>query len=557
MPEQNRTDPYVRPDAPSGRFFIPHAGTFSGIYASPARTYRWWYDEALRNSLEDARAMRRDAFIFGLLRARQMPTAQLPYSIEVDDISDPIQRVLAREIKNIIDNIPRIRRIFLHLLEAIWYGRFGVQLKYGIRRIDGQDYYMPVDSHPVSGDKIVFKWSGVPGILINPVTLSFPDFQYYQSLKQEVVDRGVAIFLYERQWRDQFIIHKHEPEDLDYLEGELAGSIHGLGLRSRIYWLWWLRQEIIAWLLNYLQRVGAGGIIEIPYELGNDDSYKAAQEIEQRLAQSNIVYVPQVLGRDTNYLHLRITPPNHAGSQIFIEIVKDYERKITQAILGVHQLERAYGYGVHMFMLKMLSHTIAYDANLLQETLTTDLVDPLIRYNFPGVYGKYNVRFRFDASQMHVEEVLKNIKMAFDMGLTIKADDLRKKLGISTPKQGDEILSRTLHQPTYATPFMSGVVQPHMMRRKDYIIHEVNRFISSANTIPSPELLSRIVKEASETHMASVLHAIESGLDIPEEVKSEYEHVGDIITQRSNEDKAMNNGQSKNDATTNSKTRRE
>src|SRR6185437_16104067 len=86
-------------------------------------------------------------------------------------------------------------------------------------------------------------------------------------------DRGRAIFLRDPYWRDRFIISEFEPSDFDWMfEGSFAGGVHGVGLRSRLYWGWKLRTTLLGWTVDALQRIGVNGMLYGYYEDGNPES---------------------------------------------------------------------------------------------------------------------------------------------------------------------------------------------------------------------------------------------------------------------------------------------
>src|SRR5438477_471847 len=118
-------------------FALKQVHTFQGMVAGVAKTYRANFDEALRNSLETARAMRRDGFLTALLRERQMPTARSKWHVEPDDKDDLGQKTAAALVTAAIKKIPYFTRYRLQLLEAIWYGRYACQHVIRRRPCDG------------------------------------------------------------------------------------------------------------------------------------------------------------------------------------------------------------------------------------------------------------------------------------------------------------------------------------------------------------------------------------------------------------------------------------
>ena len=77
--------PIAEPHAENGKvpgegaFPLAHFQTFNSIVNYVSRTYRWRFDEALRDSLQNSLAMRRDPVVMHALRMRQIPTAQLSW----------------------------------------------------------------------------------------------------------------------------------------------------------------------------------------------------------------------------------------------------------------------------------------------------------------------------------------------------------------------------------------------------------------------------------------------------------------------------------------------
>lgn len=123
----------ARPDGSPvpGGIAIPHAFTFVARHGGAWNTY-WHdrFDEALRHAREDAEVMRRDGYLMALLQERQLAVSGLPWHLEVPDRRDPYQRRVRDGLAQIIRGIPQFRRIVKWLLEAIWYGRYGVQVEW-------------------------------------------------------------------------------------------------------------------------------------------------------------------------------------------------------------------------------------------------------------------------------------------------------------------------------------------------------------------------------------------------------------------------------------------
>ncbi len=421
-----------------GKWVIGHPYTFTSIINIVSRSYRWAFDEALRDSWTNSLAMRRDPVIMDALRSRQLPTTQLEWEIQGDNPDDADEQQAIKGLTEICKAIPRVQEIKKQLLEALFYGRYGVQFLPEWDWSTGKKRMIIRHHFPVNGDKIIYKYSGRIGILVHSwFTPDHPE-------QLEITDRGRAYFLNELE-REQFIVHRFEPEDADFYEGEFAGQIYGVGLRSRLYWFWWLRSEVSAWLMDYLERVGAGGILIYWYEAGNTKSEISARDAAANADRDQALILPRPIGKEGQGPGVQQIEPSESGSNLLKTLITEYfDSVIRNYILGQTLTTRTGSTGMGSKVAEAhedtFSRIIKDDALCLGDTLTEDLLSVLQKYNYPRCRSK--LRWAFSPEKPNPKEFLDAAKSFFEMGGEIDEDQLRKVIGLSAPKPGAKVLKK-------------------------------------------------------------------------------------------------------------------
>jgi ParB-like chromosome segregation protein Spo0J/Sec-independent protein translocase protein TatA len=303
---------------------------------------------------------------------------------------------------------------------------------------------------PVNGDKIQFQWDGTPGIQINASEAS----RYPQDAILGT-DRFPVLALNRSQWRQQFIIHSHEVDDADYYEGEMAGAVEGVGLRSQIYWAWWLRDEMLSWCVDFMRKVGTLGLLIFRYESGNKEA-KAAAEANARTASQRVaITMPVVGGRDNGMTSgIEHIPANTGGVETLQDMIANYfERHMERLIVGQSMSSGGGGAGglEGDGRANLAADTkwqlLKFDAENLAETLTTDLVRPLAKMNFPD--AKFDIKFEFVIESPENEKKMQAVANACSLGVTFRMDDVRELTGMEAPDEGDETVGG---QPQQQTP---------------------------------------------------------------------------------------------------------
>jgi hypothetical protein len=419
-----------------GRLAIPHFESFASIVNLASRTYRYAFDEALKHSGQNALAIRRDPVVMDALRSRQIPLSQLPWHVEVDNDQDVKQVAASKDITEVLKRFPRWQQFLIHLSEALFYGRYGSQLVYQWDWSSGGRKRLVVRDHrPINGDKLIFRYSGEVGVLVHSM---FPG-------TWQVTDNGRAHFFTPEE-REQVVIHRHEPEDADFYDGDLAGGVHGVGIRSRLYWLWFLRSQVTSWMMNYLQRVGAGGFTIYFYEMGNPKSRDEVKAAAEEQFQDNTILFPRYRDNTTGGPGIQRIEPSTAGAQLLQVLITQYFDEIIRRFILGQNLTREVGSGglggkTGELDLATTNRVIKYDAVNLQETITEDLVRVLLRYMHPDVPER-SVRFVFDVDKPNSGEVLGAAQAFYEMGGTIDEDEIRSVLGLSKPSPGAPMLAK-------------------------------------------------------------------------------------------------------------------
>lgn len=435
---------------PESTAALPHVLTFASIMQSANRVYSWRWDEALRNSREDALGMRRDAFIMAILQERKLATAQFNWHLEPEDETDESQNQAADDISKLIRRTPYLTKLFYSLLDAVWYGRFGVQVVWAWRDVAGKKTLLPVRWVPVNGDKIQYRFrmakdgpwieDGTPVVLVH----SSEADQLYKA-RTVLTDRARGLLLADPYWRERFIIHQHELDDADFFEGEMAGTVHGVGVRSRIYWLDWLRKEWLSNVSDYIERVGQGMLI-FYYEQSNPQSRTDAIEAANKQSDKTVIVWPRPIGNEKQGAGVEFLSVPTSGSEILLKLQEHLESIIERYIIGQSASSKsdASGMGTHDNSLQADTkyRLVRFDALNLQDTLTVDFVRVLKKWNLPPDHPAQHAElyFRFDIDKPDPDKLLGGAQKLTSMGVTLKADELRGIAGLSKPEEGDEVV---------------------------------------------------------------------------------------------------------------------
>lgn len=435
-----------------GMWTLPHYQTFVAFMNTMSRTYWWTMDEALNDSITNSEAMRNDIVIRDALTTRYRPVCQLEYQLEPQDKADRMQVAWAAKLTNILKDIPYFQQFKRNLLEAIFFGKYGVQplfkwdYELGYKRMVVKRWY------PVHGDKIVFKWDGTPGILINAAFCS--------QVSHEYTERGPAHFLTPAE-EDSFIWHEFEMEDASYLKPEYAGTIHGSGYRGRIYWYWWLRQNVQRFMMNFLKKAGNGYLL-VAYPSGNVAAKTAAQQSIEGQDGNNVVYVP-VNHQAGEKLAEVVThvPVSMTGAQMQWTVITGLNELLRMSIVGETLTSRAENTGLGSNLGEQHGITsderVKYDAQDL-ETPMQKLVKLLNKKNCPL---NPCPRYTHLCDKRNPEEVINAVNSALDVGMPVPMSWFQDQLGIPKPIDNEPILARI--QPMQPTAMSNTPAQTPMV----------------------------------------------------------------------------------------------
>jgi hypothetical protein len=432
-----------------GQHPLPHVMTMQGLVATVSRVYRM-DDEALRDSLQNARYMELDVGIRECLEARWRSTALLNWHLEPDNPSSTEQVDFCAHFTKILKKIPEFMQFRETLLRATWYGRYAASCRYNWGQLGPTEWALwPHDWRPVHGDKLVFRLDDGDhtrnpqqvGVRIG-YTLGDRVGGYGDRI--EVSDRG-RVYMYTEAERKLLVIHRHQREDAAFEDLAAAGKINGTGLRSRIYWEWVQKQETLRWMMEYLER-SAFGVGLWYYPEGNDAAKSAMVEAANKQIQNfrNQIFVPVPNDGSGNTYGLQHVETGMAGmAQIQELVTKYFGHRIKRLILGQTLTSESEGGGlgsdgiarVHLGTFKDI---VTYDARNLEETISNQLVGVIKAFNFPR--ANFGVRFVIETEEIDSDERLQQVQMAWGMGARISEKKVLDAIGLAVPGEDDVTL---------------------------------------------------------------------------------------------------------------------
>jgi DNA topoisomerase IB len=430
-----------------GRWAVPQVQTFAGLVSNIARAYRN-PDEAFKNSLDNARYMRNDLLIMECLEARQRAVAGLNWHLEVDGPDAKNHKALQERLTGILKRTPRFTEYRRSILDALWYGRQANQHKFGfVVRNGRKDIYIK-KWLPIMGDKLVFRMDDGRnehpedqiGVRVGPM---FREGDLIDGRMVVPTEAGMAVFLapYER---NLIAVHKHMIEDGAYEDPLSSGSIHGIGIRSRIYWTWFQKQELLGLFMEYLERSALG--FEIWYYDDGNPSGRADTEAaaKNRIGRRNIVLFPVKPGEERSYFVEHIEP-GAAGAEALQRVLSEYfghqiKRYILGQTLSSEAAATGLGSGVAELHLQTLLDIVKYDATNLEETITTDVLDQLKILNDRDA-ANVDIRFVIETENKNADQQLAAYERAWNMGAKIPEKDVMEAISSRMPEPGEPVLS--------------------------------------------------------------------------------------------------------------------
>jgi hypothetical protein len=336
----------------------------------------------------------------------------------------------------VVRKIPKYYSMLVSLLEAIWYGRAAVQVSWHEIVYDTYTVTAIRSWNPVNGDKIRYKWDGTPGIMVNA---AIDDSEHAQF-----TDLGLVHWLYDERDRAQFVIANYEPEDADFFQGELAGGVYGVGLRSRLYWIWHLKATVLSYMLDYLQLTGSNGLLVFFYEEGNAKSLEEVRTAVTTQMGQHVLLLPRRRDGGQGGPGVMQIPPTGNGIQLFEALVNGYfDNLIQSTILGQPLIVTSgksslANYSIHT---DAFGRVIKYDASMLEHVINTEIIHRILRHSFPTLPQDMYPSFTFIMEPPNADAMLQYATTLYQMGIPIDADQLRNIVGLAKPADDEPTVS--------------------------------------------------------------------------------------------------------------------
>ena len=415
-----------------GRWGVQQQMTLSSMINMTARAFPATYDEAMRDSRENALAMRRDDIIRSAMHHLQIPISVADWQHKARDKKDQQQVELASLITDTYDEFPApgFPEFVRMLSERAYWGRYGVHTKWGWDWTTGTRRLLNTGIRPLNGDKIVFTWAGDVGVLVNASEYKGPVV---------ATDRGVAHFLTARE-RESIFISEFQPEDPDFYEPMLGGALHGIGYRGLLYWIWWLRVNSVKMRTAWMRRA-SNGFLQCFYDANDDTAKEKAIQMIKDNSNSDVWLWPRTRDKESAW-GLEYTAPSLDGAKFWYEIESELNDRMRFMILGEELTTgvKATGMGEGTSDLHGQTADDRTKYHLMGIGQTIQQVTNMIcKYVAPGVRPP---KSRPMVDKRNPEEFMAAAQFAVNLGLDVDEDDFREVLSFPEPQPGDGIISK-------------------------------------------------------------------------------------------------------------------
>lgn len=412
----------------------------AGVYFNP--------DVAFNDNPANANRMIQDQGIFAPLQERQLATAGQSWNILPMNENNPEEKDAADHIENIIKfRLPNILDFFRNLLDAVYFGRAAATIDYEWDFSQGRKQLIPAGWTPIHGDTLVFADDGRIGYRVGVPPRNAAVTTTVEGLAIMVDDEATTDIDGYRYLsasdREAWVVHHGQKCAGEFNLFQSAAAQWGVGLRSRLYPSWVMKQSVLEFCMMNAEKFGSGWVIGY-FNGGNPDSALAMKEALQKQVGSSTLLIPRWEASDQSIEGIEtLNPPS--GSEQLMKLVEYYDKQMRQAICGENLTADnkgggGLGSGVAAAHETTFFRLCKYDAGALEETLTDQLVYVLQKYN--GYDHLPPMRFSFTYDTGSIDEKLARAKILHDMGIKLSTSELITTAGFSVPKE-EEIITNS------------------------------------------------------------------------------------------------------------------
>lgn len=453
------TDPSKLLPAGGGQWAVPGYQQVVGIINQVFRSHYYQSgDEALKHCRANAVACREDPIISTAAEQRKDAVVQLPWSLEPEDETDPEQMRAAAKNTLALLKTPRWQDMLRAVEDRQWWGKAGVETV--MRWCPYQpDLMKVVDWLPLNGDSLVPRWSGGSvlgdwGLMVNSNWDGETDNNTFGK-----------VHYFTPEEREAVVIGTFKPEAPDFFSTLDTGMVKGRGLRSKVYWYWFLRNNLLASLTDFAERAGSGIWVGY-YDQSNPSGRQDMADSIAAYKDRHCLLFPRNQQGQTAY-DLQIKEPGATSVGIVHQIIQYLDSAIRAVILG-HPVGDGVQIGVGGDTAVMYSDAVSQvtklDANSLQDILTEQLVKTLYKYNSPGVpTGK----FAFSTDHPGASRILEYAKALRDLGWSVDLDQVARICGVPKASPNATIGTKVqsvnpvaMQSPPIGTPQAQAPVDP-------------------------------------------------------------------------------------------------
>lgn len=409
-------------------------------------------DVAFRENRQLQRKMRLDPDVANPLELRLAAVCLLDQRVIPEDPENPEHVAECDATLKALQGMKRWLWLLYNLDEAIWYGNSAASLVYADLQDDdrvrgsGKVYaggrerkaeavirYAPVRWVPLHPDSILFDKYGNPLLKINPVRWTGP-----AELREATPEGAFAVRLTPEQ-ESCFVSHVARIGAGDYEEPyETATPYKGRGLRSDLWFIWFMKQSFMAQMLNFAERLGSGNFVG-RYPFGNDQARKAMIEALQAIVREVAVAMPQFPTADGKDVYgIDVLEPKGTGWQVFPQLWDAFSERIQKRIIGQEAVMNGVASGLNTNTAETHAETfhkiLTLDAKTLAESITEGIVRPLCRANF---VGRRRHRFEFAVDDVDPREFMEAVSKFIDAGGEVGKRAVRERLGLPEPDPND------------------------------------------------------------------------------------------------------------------------